>query len=230
MRNKTIGILGGMGPQASVKLYDLIIQKCVKKNPELSSTDFPEILIDSIPVPDFISDSKRFGETREVLQSRVRKMDRFGVDIICIACNTAHIFLPDLVDLTKGKFISIVTEVKNECDKEGFKRIGLFASPNSIRLKLYEVLEKDKILITPNKKIVEKLDEFIRLTINGNVSTQEKKEFNNLCLNFFVENNLDVLILGCTELPLIFKKSKGIIVIDTIDLLATKLVDNINLN
>ena len=227
MKNNKIGILGGMGPQASIRLCDLIINKTIEKFPNLKSGDFPEIVLDSIPVPDFISSKRNFKKTKVLLQNRVKKMNVFKVNTFCIACNTAHLFLPDLINLTNGRFVSIVDEVTKECISKGFLRVGLFASPNSIRCNLYKIIEDTRVLITPSKEIIKRLDEFIRLTINGKITSSQKNEFNNLCRTFFQDNRLDVLILGCTELPLIFKKSKSIKVIDTIELLASRIVDTI---
>jgi aspartate/glutamate racemase len=92
---------------------------------------------------------------------------------------------------------------------------------------LYRKIESTRVLINPSKEIINRLDEFIRLTISGKITPLEKKEFNDLCRKFFRDNRLDVLILGCTELPLIFKNSKDIKVIDTIELLACRIVDTI---
>ena len=227
MKKNIIGVLGGMGPQASIRLCDLIINKTIEKLPNLKSGDFPEIILDSIPVPDFITSKRNFNKTKVLLQNRVKKMNVFGINTFCIACNTAHLFLPDLVDLTKANFVSIVDEVIKECESRDFVRVGLFASPNSIRCGLYRKIETTRVLITPSKETINRLDEFIRLTISGKITSLEKKEFNNLCGTFFRDNKLDVLILGCTELPLIFKNSRDVKVIDTIELLACRIVDTI---
>jgi aspartate/glutamate racemase len=73
--HNSIAILGGMGPQASSKLYNLLIEKSIKTYGVEDNSQFPEILLNSIPVPDFISNKKKFDEAREILVHRTIRLD-----------------------------------------------------------------------------------------------------------------------------------------------------------
>ena len=62
MNNQIIGIIGGMGPQASAEFYRVLIHRARKQYGAHENNDYPEILIDSVPVPDFLSDTKNMEE------------------------------------------------------------------------------------------------------------------------------------------------------------------------
>jgi len=57
MKNKIIGIIRGMGPQASCELYRLLIEGARHRYGSKNNDEYPEILIDSVPVPDFLSET-----------------------------------------------------------------------------------------------------------------------------------------------------------------------------
>src|SRR3989337_1145860 len=99
MKNKMIGLIGGMGPYASAYFYELLIKK---------SSDYPEVVIDSVPVPDFISDTKQIGFAKKMLISRVRKLNNFGCKTLAMVCNTGHVLYPELSKNSRSEFLSMV--------------------------------------------------------------------------------------------------------------------------
>ena len=117
--NKIIGIIGGMGPYASAYFYKLLLDKSRDFYGAKKNNDYPEILIDSVPIPDFISDTKNLEEAREILTERVKRMNGYGVSVIGVTCNTAHILFEDLVGLSPAEFISIIDGVSEKVNDLG---------------------------------------------------------------------------------------------------------------
>lgn len=68
--NKRILIIGGMGPQASLKLHQHIINRAVE-NGAIHGSDFPEIIHISLPVDDFISDSNKTSKALSLIKRRL---------------------------------------------------------------------------------------------------------------------------------------------------------------
>src|SRR3990167_4652212 len=97
-RNKAIGLIGGMGPYASAYFYKLLLKKSGEEYGAINNDDFPEILIDSLPVPDFISDTKQLQKATNILVSRTKKLKRFGCKTIAMVCNTGHLLYPKLAN------------------------------------------------------------------------------------------------------------------------------------
>lgn len=85
-----IGVLGGMGSQASVEFYRLFIEKSSTDYGAINNDDFPEILIDSIPVPDFVSNTKNMGQAASMLLRQLLKLTKRyitpRVDGIVLGC------------------------------------------------------------------------------------------------------------------------------------------------
>ncbi|HVZ12658.1 MAG TPA: hypothetical protein VG965_06535, partial [Patescibacteria group bacterium] len=77
-RNKTIAILGGMGPQASSKLLEVLISMSSNDFGAKIDSDFPEIILDSIPVPNFVSSKNNIRLAEKILIQRVKKLETFN--------------------------------------------------------------------------------------------------------------------------------------------------------
>jgi len=89
---KLIGILGGMGPQASAALYDRINQLSAKRSSPARNADFPHMLISNLPVPDLISDKDAENKTVSMAAAEAERLDKAGVTNLFMPCNTMHLF------------------------------------------------------------------------------------------------------------------------------------------
>lgn len=222
---KSIAILGGMGPQASARLVQVMVDMCTNDFGIEVDSKFPELILDSVPVPNFVSNKKNSGQALKVLMRRVEKLEIFDPVCFGISCNTAHILLPKLQRNTAIPFISIIEEVAKEVFKSKLASVGLLASPVTISSRLYhEELEKQgtKVVI-PSKNQIEILDAVIRSVLMGEVDIDQVK---NLCdiANSLQNRGAQGIILGCTELPLIFPKDFDLPVFDSVEILAKALL------
>lgn len=216
-----IGVLGGMGPQASVEFYRMLIEKSIAQYGARDNHDFPEIVIDSVPVPDFISSTKNMRKAKEVLIDRVQRLNAYGVSLICIACNTAHILLSELQEYSQVPFVSMNEEVKERIAEQGLQRVGLLSSSITAKLGLYNGTNTKKTkLITLKSTEQQRLEYIIREVIAGSDHKTLSRELTLLVEFFINESNLDGLLLGCTELSAIFPKAIEIPVINSLDVLS----------
>ncbi|OGG02680.1 hypothetical protein A2W14_05115 [Candidatus Gottesmanbacteria bacterium RBG_16_37_8] len=222
---KIIGITGGMGPQASAEFYKMLIGKSISNYQARNNDDFPEILIDSIPVPDFISNIDNLNKARDMLIDRIERMNFYPVNFIGIACNTAHILIEELRLCSAVPIVSIIEEVKKTILTNGYRRVGLLSTKTTQDRGLYDSVEDSKIkLLKPNKDLQDLLEEIIRGVIAGKERTELEDKFKIICNYFIKEQKLDTVILGCTELPLIFPGDLDIKSINTLEILANSLL------
>ncbi len=217
-------ILGGMGPQASSRLLSMIIDK-LSVSGNLNSGDFPEIVVDSVPVPDFISDLKNRDIALQMLKKRVRLLNSFQPDCFAIACNTAHILLDELQACTKSRFVSIVDEVVKQVARKDIKSVGLLASPTTINTGLFQkALGQVKVkVIRPDDFELRAIDFVIRRVIGGRVSQKDARFLVSVARGL-KKSGAQGIILGCTELPLIFPDKLDLPVFNTLEILADALV------
>lgn len=76
---KTIGLLGGMGPEASGYMYKKLIEMSVSDFGAKNNDQFPEIILCSVPVPDFISDYKNKQKALNMLKESVLDLNKCHV-------------------------------------------------------------------------------------------------------------------------------------------------------
>jgi aspartate racemase len=225
MKNNSIAIIGGVGPQASAYMYKLLIDMAQKEFAALNNDDFPEIILYSLPVPDFISNKKNKQIALGMLKECVKRFNNIDVSTLAIACNTAHVLLPELEKISKQKFISMIDEVAKQVKQSKTERIGILGTPSTINSRLYQIaLSKYKIeSIIPNKKQQTLLDKIIRNVLANKIQQVDLKQLISIAdsLRFKGANGI---VLGCTELPLIFPSSYPITVYSSTAILSRALL------
>lgn len=225
MKKKAIAVLGGMGPEASVYMYKLFIEKSISEFGARHNDEFPEIILHSIPVPDFISSNDKRDEALLMLKERVRALNKLNISCIGIACNTAHVLLEELQSVSRVPFVSMLDEVAKAVKKDNIKRVGILGTPSTLREQLYEgVLEKYEIKpIAATKNSYPQLERAIRNVIAGKDSKQDAVGLVRLA-DSLQEEGAGGIILGCTELPLVFPVAYKLPVYNSVAILATALL------
>jgi len=102
LNKQPIAILGGMGPDASARLYQLMIELSRSDFGVQQNQEYPEMVIDSVPVPEFFSNTNRAEEAVFMLKDRVKKLNYFQPSCFGLACNTAHTILMELEPVAKA--------------------------------------------------------------------------------------------------------------------------------
>lgn len=201
-----IGVIGGMGPQASAEFYRLLIEGAKRGYGAKDNADFPEILLDSLPVPDFLSDMNCMESAAHMLEDRVRRLDAFGASSITMACNTACILSDRLQGQTTRPFISVVDEVVRAVVHDGVTPVLLLASPTSLRLGLYQtkLARLGVPTIVPNPAEFHELEYIIRGVIEGMDRGVLMQKLVRIVERYTAKNDIHRIVLGCTELPLVF--------------------------
>lgn len=222
MNNKhMIGIIGGMGPQASIELNRLLIAGARHRYGAKENHEYPEILIDSVPVPDFLSDTGTMEEAAVMLEDRVRRLTTYGASTITMACNTACLLVDRLQKQTHVPFVSVVDEVVREVVRGG-NQVLLLASPTSLNLGLYQLrLARFGLpYIVPDQQDFQHLDSIIRGVIEGYDRLKLMKELVKIAERYVAKNNVSAIVLGCTELPLVFPTNYRLPVYSSLSILA----------
>ncbi len=207
--SKTIGILGGIGPESSAVFYEKFISSFKEKFHPVNNIEFPRIIINSIPAPELTS-----GENEQKLGVYIEgiKFLEKESDFIVVVCNTAFIYLNYFNTKINKPILDISSNVKNRL---GENRILFLASPNSIEEKLFD-LSGDKIIQLQSTE-KQKMGEIINQYNAGNISQEQKVWLVSLIDKYY--NQAEYILVACTELSLILNDWKDIKKIDTFDLL-----------
>jgi len=225
MKQQIIGVLGGMGPQASNELYRLLIEGARRKFGAQTNDGYPEILIDSVPVPDAFDDPQKMEAVAHMLENRVDRMTKYGATTITMACNTVSVYADRLQKRTSVPVISVIEEVVSEVLKY-HKKVLLLASPTSLHIGLYQKpLRKSGIVcMVPEIKDYKILDSIICGVLKGTDRKILQKRLVRLTDKLLIDKNADAVILGCTELPLVFPIDYRLPVYSSLSILAESLL------
>jgi aspartate racemase len=225
MSEKVIGILGGMGPEATLQCYDWII----RNTPAQRDQDHLRVIIVSDPkVPDRTEAILGRGESPvPALLRGARALERAGADFIIIPCVSAHYFLDELKERVEIPILSIFDVVAEyiSCCHPRLKRVGLLATTGTIRGGSFQRrLEEEGLeVITCNHTQQDRLMRAIyeikaQSTHRGR--DQVRKELKAISLGL-IDNGAQGIIAGCTEVPLAMgKEDLPVPLFDTLLLLA----------
>lgn len=220
-QNKKIGIIGGLGANASSFFLQILINKINQDGMKM-----PEIILDSISIDDFISDESKILKGQKQLAKTIRQFNLLKPDITVMCCNTAHIIYPKINKLAKFNFPSLINLVNDELDKSHCQNIGILATPNTLKFKLYQ--NNSKKIFYPDLDLQNILEKNIRLIINSDFEKINYNLISQKINKFIKQNNLDGIVLGCTEIPVFFPKiklDKNITVFNSSEILANHLIN-----
>lgn len=227
-KNKTIGLLGGMGPEASANLYIKIIKYTQHKYGAVQDSDYPPIIIYSLPLFSFDETGIVNKElVKKQLIDGVKKLENAGCDLIIMGCNSVHLFFDEIQAAVKVPVLNIVEETRKSVLDSGYKKVGLFASESTSKTRLYQnkFVEKGIEVISPNEKQQKILNEVIEHVMGGNQRTDDIIALKDVARDY-VKQGAEAIVMGCTEIPLAINQSHtDIKLFDTIEIIVQSAVD-----
>lgn len=228
MKQKTIGILGGMGPESTAELLVWI----TRVTPAVREQDHFRVVIDSNPKIPNRTDALLSGDLREVIDALVEtaeNLERAGADVIGIPCNTAHAFLPDLRKAVATPFVDMVEETARRAGEhfESGAAIGLLATDGTLRTRLYhEALERHGLVgigpPTPGiqNAVMDALD-----TVKLHGVSEDAYRVLAVAVRDLAGEGVKALIAGCTEVSLVLHRHQPVLPwLDPLQVLAEALV------
>lgn len=215
---KSLGIVGGIGPESTIEYYRFLLEKCRKR----AAPGMPHIIIDSIDVNRGIAmlDANDLPALTDYVSESVERLTRAGAEIALIAANTPHIVFEEVA---RRAAIPMISLVQATCDRAltlGFRRLALLGTGFTMRGRFYpEVFTRAGIaLVTPSD--AEK--EFIHRGYIGellkNVFLPETRDrIAAIIARMRAEDTIQAVILAGTELPLLLRDAEpeGLPFLDT---------------
>lgn len=214
---KVIGILGGMGPEATAALYLRIIRIFQERYGAVYDSDFPEMVIVNVPLPDVVEKANCNKEKIEMLVRASKKLENSGADFIAIPCNTVTKYVPEMEKAVSIPIISIIRETANAVLKLGLKKVALIGTEATIKSRIYCKLLKGIQVLTLNEAEQKETTEII-LNILAGRKLQEDKEKLTAFIKKLKLSGAEKVILGCTDLPLLTGNMSD--TVDSLDVLA----------
>ena len=207
--NLMIGILGGMGPEATLDLYRTIISLTPAKRDQ----DHIQVLIHSNPkMPDRTVAIAQNGESPlPYLIESAKILEKGGAGIIAMPCNAAHHYLPEIRRNISIPFIDMIEETCRRIRVQwpDSRIVGLIATMGTVLSGVYpRSLMKAGIAVQlPSREDQQKVQIAID-QIKAGVHDRSTQETLQSIGAHMAEAGAESIILGCTEIPLAFNSDE----------------------
>lgn len=221
---KTLGIIGGVGPLATMFLGEMIVKRTkARRDQEHVHT----IIDNDTTIPDrtaYILDKTKENPV-PYLQKDAIKLATVGADMIVIPCNTAHTFFDELTEASPVPVIHMIRETAKHAKRHGAKRVGLLATDGTVASRVYQMAFEELGLepVLPSSDIQDAVMSVIYDYVKAGkfVSSELWQPIEDAMLAL----GCDRIVLGCTELSIVNKELKlKTIYIDSLIVLAESAV------
>ncbi|GFI03558.1 putative racemase YgeA [Lachnospiraceae bacterium] len=225
---KKLGLVGGMGPESTIPYYhDIVygVQDRVGKN------FFPNLAIESVNAFDVLRlcNEQKYDELTNYLMQAIKNLIASGADFIALSANTPHIVFDRLQARSTVPLVSIVEAACNEAIRLNKHRVGLLGTIFTMKEDFFKkpFYSSNIEIITPTTEEME----YINLKISselelGIIKEETLQEFQRIIKRMRQEDCIEVVILGCTELPLLLNDEVSPVpCLDTMKIHIQRLID-----
>jgi len=214
---KTVGIIGGLGPETTSEFYLELIFGCYEKNKK----NRPPILIWNVPLDYKIEEDllrKAKGEERYLpfLIDAAKKLEKSGADFLVMPCNSLHIFITEIRKSVKIPVLSIVEETVKFLKNNRVEKVGVLATSALLNKNLYKSsLEKKGMKqVTPDEFEQAKIGKIINNIVLNRHANKDRQELMKI-INNLEKKDVKTIILACTDLQLLIPSHNKIKIYDT---------------
>ena len=222
--SQTIGILGGMGPEATVRMFNLIV-KLTKA--EKDQDHIPIIIFNNPKVPDRTAAIIDEGPSPlPMLVEGAKELEKAGATFIIMPCHTAHYHYDEIIQNINIPFLHLQKETRHyvELRYSNLTRFGLLATTGTVEAGLFQTIFQQKGLeiIVPG----EKEQGVVMTAIYGEKGIKRgfKEEPRQLLIQVMKqlkEQKVGAVIAGCTEVSLVLNAQElQLSVIDPLKIIA----------
>jgi aspartate racemase len=221
-----VGVIGGLGPDATMDFFGKVLHhsKAVKDQ------DHIHLIIENNPKTPNRNDAiaGRGPSPGPALADMARALERAGADFVVMACNTAHAYENDIRAALTKPFISLIDEVVDEVRRlhPAAQRVGVLATQGSRDAKIFtSAFARHGIDVVQLDELSQ--DRFMALLyrIKAGVRSRDVREGMQQLGEELVAMGADILIAGCTEVPLVLQQGDNSkMMIDSTDVLAKRCV------
>jgi aspartate racemase len=214
---KTVGIVGGLGPESTIDYYRRILEAWEQEDPSTA----PSIVIDSLDVRRAL---ELVGSDRpalvEYLLASLRRLAGAGVDFAAMTANTPHIVFDELAARSPVALLSIVEVCAREAQRRGLGRLALLGTRFTMEAAFYPaVCARYGIAVVPPSEADRAWvhERYVGQLLKGDFRDDTRQGVISLISHLRETERVDGVILGGTELPLLLRSPiiAGVPALDT---------------
>lgn len=214
-----IGLIGGMGSGATIETYRKIM-----KFARYEGGFSPHLIINNLPQENIFDQLEESVAT--MICHGIEDLASAGASVVGISCNTAHIYIKSIkaeAERRQIKFVNMIDSVVNHCGRSGYRRVGILATPKGCEIYRHAIKAGEMEDIEPSPEHQHGVNQVIRAVLEGRIGPEQRHCLERVRVRMY-EQGCDTVILGCTELPLVFGESAPAGYVCSISLLAESLL------
>lgn len=227
---RTIGIIGGIGPESTIDYYRLLIDAYRSR---VTDGSYPAIIINSIDVAKMLGLAANDPPSLvSYLTAEVQRLVNAGADFAAMAANTPHIVFDAVQSTSSIPLVSIVRAAYDGATRRGLTRLALFGTRFTMAGSFYPAVF-DGTGITLVKPRHDEQDyihgKYMDELLKGHFADETRQHFERIIVRLRGEQRIDGVILAGTELPLLLRQSaiEGVEMLDTTRLHVDALIETL---
>lgn len=227
---RTLGIVGGLGPESTIDYYRSIIAGVRERKPDAG---YPHIMINSLDVDRGLAmlEAGQLDQLAAYISSGVEALVRAGAEFGCIAANTPHLVFDEVQRRSPVPLVSIVQATAQKAQSRGFKKLGLFGTGFTMRAGFYpdEFRRTSIVLLSPTEAEMQYIHEkYIGELLKNQFLAETRTEILRIAHRMQTDHGVEAIVLAGTELPLLLRGSgAGIEFLDNTVIHVEAIVDGI---
>jgi len=225
---KTLGLIGGTGPESTIDYYRLLTAQYREKMDGAS----PPVVINSVDLKKMITwmGANELDKVTGYLVEQFETLERAGVDFAALTANTPHIVFDEIKSRVNLPLISIVEAACERAQKLGLKSVGLFGTRYTMQAPFYpKVFSRTDIkLVTPNAEEQEYIHEkYFGELLKDTFLPETRARFLEIADEMKACDYVEAIILGGTEILLLLRTEEhnGIQLLDTTRIHVDRLIE-----
>ncbi|MBU6323198.1 amino acid racemase [Patescibacteria group bacterium] len=224
---KTLGMLGGVGPQTTAETYLSVIEAVRKAGRD----SYPPIVVYNLPFPfrverEAIVEGRNAEQMIPFLTEGARVLERSGADFGILPCNTLHAYIEDVRKASSVPFLSILEETARALSAFEPKTIGFLATRSTLASGIYEraLAGTGRAFVYPAEDEQMALTEMIVRLLAGSPGYEERAVVETVAESL-AARGADVILLACTDIQLAARHADvPVPIVDTMEVLGNAAV------
>lgn len=226
---KKIGFIGGMSWESSLVYYKLANEIIKSRLGGLNSCN---CVLDSVNFSEIekLQHRNDWKALNNIMATSAKNLENAGADLIVLCTNTMHLCNNAITDAVSIPFLHIADATGEAIKAKNVNKVLLLGTKFTMEKDFYTKRLKEKYginVIIPNKDDREQVHKIIYTElVLGNINLKSKAIYKRIIEKHIAEDNIEGVILGCTEIPLLIKDDDtSVFVFDTTSIHVTKAID-----
>jgi aspartate racemase len=198
-----IGLIGGIGPAATDFYYRTLIQKFASADAELDMTivhaDAPTL------VKNLMSDNK--DAQVEIYEGLTQRLKDAGADCVAVTSIAGHFCIENFQEKSVLPVVDMLSCVEKEVRNRGYKKIGILGTKPVMESKFYAGITSAEVILPEENLLEEVHKSYVDMATLGSANDEQRKVFELACDQFLKINKVDAVMLGGTDLALVYHAS-----------------------